>query len=73
MGTVPFLGVKRPECGVNNPFTSSTEVKEAVELYLYSPSGHLFPVSGRTLLVYEDITIFFKIFCQCVKANRKYV
>jgi hypothetical protein len=32
-------GVKRPGRGVDHPPPSSTEVKERVELYLYSPSG----------------------------------
>jgi hypothetical protein len=32
-------GVKRPGRGVDRPTPSSAEVKERVELYLYSPSG----------------------------------
>jgi hypothetical protein len=36
MGTVFFLGVKRPERGVDHPLPSSVEVKKGVELYLYS-------------------------------------
>jgi len=32
-------GAKRPEQGVDHPFPSSSEVKERLELYLYSPSG----------------------------------
>jgi hypothetical protein len=32
-------GVKRPGRGVDNPPTSSAEVKERVELYLYTHSG----------------------------------
>jgi hypothetical protein len=39
--------VKRPERGVNHPLTSSAEVKERVELYLYSPSDPLWPVQGE--------------------------
>jgi hypothetical protein len=31
------------------PTPSSPEVKETVELYLYSPSGYSWPVLGRTL------------------------
>ena len=46
-----FPGVKRPEPGFNHPPPSSTEVKERVELYLYSPSGLSYPVLGRTLLI----------------------
>jgi len=38
-GTVTFPGVKRPRCGADNPPPSSAEVKERVQLYLYSPSG----------------------------------
>ena len=36
---VSFPGFKRPGCGVNHPPSFSAEVKERVELYLYSPSG----------------------------------
>ena len=36
MCTGSFPRVKRPERGVDNPPTSSTEVKERVELYFYS-------------------------------------
>jgi hypothetical protein len=32
-----------------DPPLSSAEVKERVELYLYSPSGPSWPVLGRTL------------------------
>jgi hypothetical protein len=38
MGTVSFPGVKRPGRGVNYLLSSSAEVKERVELCLYSPS-----------------------------------
>ena len=37
-------GIKRPGRGVNNQSLSSSEVKERVELYLYSPSGSSWPV-----------------------------
>ena len=37
MGTGYFPGVKRPGRGVAHPPPSSAEVKERVELYLYSP------------------------------------
>jgi hypothetical protein len=46
---VSFPGVKRPGRGVDHPPPSSAEVKERVEVYLYSPSGPLWPVLGRTL------------------------
>jgi hypothetical protein len=39
MGTGSFLWVKRPRSCVDHPPPSSAEVKERVELYLYSPSG----------------------------------
>ena len=39
MGTGSFLGVKRPERGVDHPPPSSAEVNESVELYVCSPSG----------------------------------
>ena len=42
-------GVKRPRHGVNHPPPSSAEVKDRVELYLYSSSGLSLPVLGRTL------------------------
>jgi hypothetical protein len=48
MGTF-FPGVNRLGRGVDHPPPSSAEVKERVELYLYSPSGPLWPVKGRTL------------------------
>jgi hypothetical protein len=47
-----FPGVKRPEAGVGHPLPSSTEVKENVELYLYSLSGPSQPVLGRTILYF---------------------
>jgi hypothetical protein len=34
-----FPEVKRPGLGVDHPLSSNTEVKERVELYLYSPLG----------------------------------
>ena len=42
-------GKKRLGCGINHPLPSSTEVKERVELYCYSPSGPSWPVVGWTL------------------------
>jgi hypothetical protein len=43
MGTGSFPGVKQPGHGVKHPHPSSAEVKERVELYLYSPSGRSWP------------------------------
>jgi hypothetical protein len=49
MGTGSFPGVKRPGRGVDHPPPSSAEVKERVEVNLYSPFGPSRPVLGRTL------------------------
>jgi len=49
MGTGSFPGVKRPGRGVDHPPSSSADVEERVELYLYSPSGPPWPVLGWTL------------------------
>jgi len=46
MGTGSFSGVKRPGHGVGHTPLSSTEVKDKVELYVYSPSGPSWPVLG---------------------------
>jgi len=40
---VYFPELKRPGCDVNHPPPSSMEVKEREELYLYLPSGPLWP------------------------------
>ena len=49
VGIGSFPGIKRPERGVDNSPPSSTEVKERVELYLYSPSGPSWAVLGWPL------------------------
>jgi hypothetical protein len=46
MGTGSFPGVKRSERGVDHPTPSQAEVKERVDLYLYSPSGFSWHVLG---------------------------
>jgi hypothetical protein len=46
---VSFPGVKWPGRGIDHPPPSSSEVKERVELYLYSPSGPSWPVLGKAL------------------------
>ena len=46
MDTGSFLGVKRPKRGVDHPSPYSAEVKERVEVYLYSPSGPSWPILG---------------------------
>ena len=60
MGTGSLPGVKRPGRGVDHLPLSRTEVKEGVELYLYSPSGPSWPVIGRALpLLYCTLFIYF--------------
>jgi len=44
---VSFLRIKRSGCGVDHPPSSRAEVKETVELHLYSPAGNSLPVLGR--------------------------
>jgi len=41
VGTGSFPGVKRPEHGGNHPSPSTAEVKERVQLYIYSLLGLL--------------------------------
>jgi len=45
-GTGSITAVKWPEHGIEHPPASSTDVKESIELYLYFPSGPLWPVLG---------------------------
>ena len=49
MGTGSLPGVKRPGRGVDHPPTYSSEVKERVEIYLYSPCGPSWQVIGWPL------------------------
>ena len=49
MGTGAFPGVKRPECGADNPSPFKCRGHERVGLYLYSPSGPHWPIIGRTI------------------------
>ena len=51
MGTRYFLGVKWPGSGFDHPSPSSAEVKERVQIYLYSTSGPLWPFIGWTFCV----------------------
>jgi hypothetical protein len=46
MGTGSFPGLKRLGRGVDHSTPSSAEVKEGVELYLYSTSGPSWSVIG---------------------------
>jgi len=61
MGTGSFPGVKWPKRGVDHPPPISAEVKERVELYLYSPSGPSWPVLGWTLPLPVPISMFEKV------------
>jgi hypothetical protein len=49
MGTGSFRGIKQLGLGVDHPLLSRAEVKERVELYLYSLFGPSRPVLGRIL------------------------
>jgi len=49
MGTGSFPGVNLPGRGVYHPPPPSAEVKERVELYLYSPFGPSWPYLGWPL------------------------
>ena len=62
MGTRSFPGVKRPVRGVYSSPPSSAEVKERVQLYLYSPSGPSWPVPGLILTFFfsSKNTFFFR-------------
>jgi hypothetical protein len=46
IGAGSFPGVKRPGRGVDHQLSSNAEVKERVELYLYSPCDPSWPVLG---------------------------
>ena len=48
MGTGSFPGVKRSGRGIDQPSPSSAEVKERIELYLYTLSGLSWLVIGGT-------------------------
>jgi hypothetical protein len=61
MGTGFFPGVKRPGRGVDHLTPSSAEVKERVELYLYSRFGPSWPVLGRALPLPLNILRVFRI------------
>ena len=60
--TIPYIGywvilrVNWPGRSVNHPPQSSAEVKEKVELYLYSPSAPSWPVLGWNLLFLPDVS-----------------
>jgi len=47
-GSGSFQGLERPGIGVEYQLISGAEVKERVELYLYTPSGPYWAVPGWT-------------------------
>jgi hypothetical protein len=54
---VSFPAVKRPGRGINHPSPCRAEVKERVELHLYSTFGPSWPVTGRTSTFFIIIII----------------
>jgi hypothetical protein len=53
---VPFPGVKRQGRGVDHSPQTGTEVKERVELYLYSLSGSSWPTARKPITEAEQET-----------------
>lgn len=51
MPTGCFPGVKRLRRGADHPTRFSAQVKERLELYIYSPAGPSWAVIGLTLLL----------------------
>ena len=71
IGTRSFLGVKWPWRGLDHPLLSSSEVKERVQVYFYSPSGPSWPVLGWTLPFYlTNLTIWFLWWRICMFIQR---
>ena len=66
MGTGYFLGVKRPGRGLDHSPPSSAEVKERVELYLYSLSGP--PWRVRVLYYGQGVPEFLSYRTGCLGA-----
>jgi hypothetical protein len=64
-----FPGVKRPGSGINHPPPSSAEIKEKVDLYLYSLSGHSWPVLEQTYLLNTTNSINSTIYQQIHRQN----
>jgi hypothetical protein len=67
MGTGSFPAVKRPGCGVDQP-PSIAEVKERVELYLYSPLWAFVTCSRVTFTCYYLFT-YYLLFLQKAKVK----
>jgi len=54
--TEAFSGVKRPRSSLDHPPTSSAVVKENLQLYLLSKSGHKSSTVGRNLSLHLQET-----------------
>ena len=63
MSTGSSPGLKWPGCGVDHPPASRAEVKERVELYLYSPFGlrSLFFCSRNDIMKISPRGVLFKL------------
>jgi delta 1-pyrroline-5-carboxylate dehydrogenase len=73
MGTGSFLGVKREGRGADHPPQSRAEVKERLQLYLYTPLGLRGLFSGELYLYLyrhpmESMTN--PLFCHRIRDNR---
>jgi len=66
MGTGSLPGVKRPGRGLVHPPLSSVEVKERVELYIYSTSEPSWPVIGSPLTLLLPLLTLMKCWCAVV-------
>ena len=78
MGTGSFLqGVKRSRRGVDHPPPSSAEVEGRVELYICSPSGPPWPLTGRTLtlpyIFYKTSPTCFGVLYTILRENFEYL
>ena len=76
MGTGSFLGIKWPGRSVDHP-PFIAEVKERVELYIDSPSGHSCPVLGQNLplvlIVHSDIALKWKVISCCLEKKSLFI
>jgi hypothetical protein len=72
MCTGSFQGVKRQGRGADHS-PSRAEVKERLELYLYSPSEPLWPVIGETLPLPFTSTIYTQTLTRMQFTHYKYL
>ena len=68
---VCFPGVKRPESGVNYPPLSTYEVKERVDLNLYTHSGPSWTVERRIFNFFKRSCAFFVQSCLSLQVKVK--